>query len=129
VEWWGLIEGLLSIVPAAVKAARELIPGGEMLDQLDSVRRANARLDELQAARADPAGGLAVLAQSDEDVLIAVHGTMEVLTVLLAVVIERRAAERRCADADHDHDSPTPPLVQHRAPRLPRGPAGPRKAK
>lgn len=122
----GFIEALLRIVPAVVTAARELIPGGGMLDELDSVRRVTARLDELERQRAANPPDLALLVASDEDVLLAVHGSMEVMSVLLAAVIERRASDRRCEDASHDHDPGSPPLPRRRVPRLPRGPGGPR---
>lgn len=126
IELAGLIEALLRIVPAVVTAARELIPGGEMLEQLDAVRRVEARLIELEQARAPNAPDLTILAASDEDVLLAIHGQLEVTTVLLGAVIERRAADRRCADASPGGSPPSPPLPHRRVPRLPRGPGGSR---
>lgn len=122
----GFIEALLRIVPAIVTAGRELIPGGGMLDELDSVRRVTARLEELERQRTANPPDLALLVASDEDVLLAVHGSMEVMSVLLAAVIERRASDRRCEDASHGHDPDSPPLPRRRVPRLPRGPGGPR---
>lgn len=126
IELAGLFEALLRIVPAIVTAARELIPGGGMLDELDSVRRVMARLDELELQRGANPPDLALLVASDEDVLLAIHGSMEIMSVLLAAVIERRASDRRCQDAGHDHGPDTPPLPRPRVPRLPRGPRGPR---
>lgn len=122
----GFIEALLRIVPAVVTAASELIPGGGMLDELDSVRRVTARLEELERLRTANPPDLALLAACDDDVLLAVHGQMEVMNILLAAVIERRAADRRCEDASHDHDPGSPPLPRRRAVRLPRGPNGSR---
>jgi hypothetical protein len=123
----GFVEALLRIVPAVVTAARELIPGGGMLDELDSVRRVAARLDELERQRAANPPDLALLAASDEDVLLAVHGSMEVMSVLLAAVIERRAADRRCEDVTHEHGPLSLPGPRRRAARLPRGPGGSRE--
>lgn len=125
-EFWAVAEALLRIVPAIVSAAREMLPGGVVLAELDSVRRVEARITELEQQRAANPPDLALLGANDEDVLLAIHGSMEVMSVLLAAVIERRTFERPLADGAGEAGAPSPPLPRRRAARLPRGPGGPR---